>query len=77
MMHTTEQTKMTETKPQSGTETVSTPPKNLVQSEDWADFCEWARDGGYDQSYFNRWDSKSIELQKQYLAEREEAEEQS
>lgn len=51
---------------------ISQPPEPLVSNEDWSDFCEWARDGGYDQSYFNRWDSKSLALQQQYLGERDE-----
>lgn len=47
-------------------------PKQLIPPEDWLDFCEWARDGGYDQSYFNRWDSKSLALHQQYLDELKE-----
>jgi len=47
-------------------------PKQLIPPEDWLDFCEWARYGGYDQSYFNRWDSKSLALQQQYLDELKE-----
>lgn len=49
-----------------------TPPPPLIPTEKWADFCEWARDGGYDQSYFNRYDSKSLELQQEYLDEQRE-----
>lgn len=47
-------------------------PENLITPEQWAEFCEWAEDGGYDQSYFNRWDSKSYALQKQFLEEQRE-----
>lgn len=68
---------MTESQSSQDSATLSNPPPNLVRPEEWADFCEWARDGGYDQSYFNRWDSKSLELQKQYLAERDETEAQA
>lgn len=45
------------------------PPTELVPPSRWAEFCEWARDGGYDESYFNRWDSRSLELQRQFLGE--------
>jgi len=41
----------------------------LVDATAWSDFVSWAREGGYDESYFNRWDSKSQELQRQYLEE--------
>lgn len=51
---------------------LSKPPELLISPEEWPDFCEWASDGGYDQSYFNRWDSKSLELQRQYLIEKRE-----
>ncbi|MDX9976302.1 MAG: hypothetical protein RBU21_25225 [FCB group bacterium] len=44
-------------------------PPLLIPQERWKEFCEWARDSGYDESYFNRWDSKSVELQRQYLEE--------
>lgn len=43
------------------------PPAPIVPN--WAAFCEWAKEGGYDESYFNRWDSKSLALQAQYLEE--------
>jgi len=48
---------------------ICTPPTPLVQAENWQKFVEWARDGGYDQSFFNRWDSKSQALQELYLEE--------
>lgn len=44
-------------------------PKDLISAGDWPDFCDWARDAGYDESYFNRYDSKSYALQQQYLEE--------
>jgi hypothetical protein len=47
----------------------SKPPPAIVSGNEWPDFCEWARDGGYDQSYFNRFDSKSLALQEQYRDE--------
>ncbi len=51
---------------------LSSPPPPLIPAEQWAEFCEWARDGGYDQSWFNRWDSKSLQLQQMYLDELDE-----
>ncbi len=44
-------------------------PVPLIPPEAWPAFCAWARDGGYDQSYFNHYDSKSQWLQEQYLEE--------
>lgn len=49
---------------------ISGPPPSLVPPEQWSAFLEWARDGGYDESYFNRWDSKSRALEQAYLDER-------
>lgn len=49
-------------------------PEKLVGPEEWPEFVRWARDGGYDESYFNRWDSKSQQLQAQYLEEMKEIE---
>lgn len=54
-------------------EDLSAPPAPLIPSDQWADFCEWAREGGYDQPWFNRWDSKSVWLQEQYLEEQRES----
>ena len=51
---------------------IGSPPPSLIPKGQWDDFMEWARDGGYDESYFNRWDSKSRELEKRYLEEMEE-----
>jgi hypothetical protein len=51
---------------------ISSPPPPLIPAEQWAEFCEWAHDGGYDQSWFNRWDSKSLQLQQMYLDELDE-----
>lgn len=50
----------------------STPPPPLIPAGQWQDFVQWANDGGYDQSYFDRWDSKSLSLQQTYLDEMEE-----
>jgi hypothetical protein len=50
----------------------STPPPPLIPEGQWQDFVQWANDGGYDQSYFDRWDSKSLALQQTYLDEMEE-----
>ena len=44
-------------------------PASLIPPEAWPAFCAWARDGGYDQSHFNRHDSKSRALEAQYLEE--------
>lgn len=44
-------------------------PAPLVPPSLWSEFLEWARDGGYDESYHNRWDSKSIELQRLFMEE--------
>lgn len=44
-------------------------PEPLVPASRWQDFIEWANDGGYDESYHNRWDSKSLELQRTFLDE--------
>lgn len=54
------------------TSDLSQPPPSIIPENEWSDFCEWARDGGYDQSYFNRFDSKSLALQEEYLEERRE-----
>lgn len=51
---------------------ISQPPPSIIPENEWMDFCEWARGGGYDQSYFNRFDSKSPALQAQYLEEQRE-----
>jgi hypothetical protein len=48
---------------------VHTVPAPLVSPDRWTEFVEWANDAGYDESYHNRWDSKSIELQRQFLEE--------
>lgn len=42
-------------------------PKSLIPMSQKADFFEWARDGGYDESHFNRYDSKSRALEETYL----------
>jgi hypothetical protein len=47
-------------------------PPPLVQPSRWNEFIEWARDGGYDESWFNRWDSKFHELQRVFLDETSE-----
>lgn len=44
-------------------------PKNLVPADRWAEFCAWAQDGGYGESELNRWDYRSMELQRQFLEE--------
>lgn len=49
---------------------ISGPPPSLIPPDLWSDFMEWASDGGYDESYFNRWDSKSRTLEQTYLDER-------
>ena len=48
------------------------PLKSLIPSELLEEFRDWARDGGYDESYFNRWDSKSRHLEETFLQERRE-----
>lgn len=53
------------------------PPEPLVPPEQWPDFCDWVRDGGYDESWLNRWDSRSLWLQEQYLEEMRDADPQS
>ena len=60
--------------PEKHKELASDLPKPLVGPDEWSDFVEWAHDGGYDESYFNRWDSKSYYLQVQYIDEKEEFE---
>lgn len=45
------------------------PLKSIVPPELTKEFLEWARDGGYDESYFNRWDSKSRALEEMFLSE--------
>ncbi len=52
--------------------TVHDPLKSVVPPELQQEFLEWAQDGGYDQSYFNRWDSKSRALEETFLSERAE-----
>lgn len=54
--------------------TVNDPLKSAVPPELQQEFLEWAKDGGYDQSYFNRWDSKSRALEEAFLSERAELE---
>lgn len=49
------------------------PIRPPVIVSDWNAFCEWGKDGGYDESYFNMYDSKCLALQEQYLQEMEEA----
>jgi len=51
----------------------SLPPRTIVPPSRWQEFTEWANDGGYDESYHDRWDSKSVELQRQFLEEANEA----
>lgn len=46
-------------------------PPSLIPEDQKQDFLEWARDGGYDESYFDRYDSKSRELEQTFLEERE------
>lgn len=48
---------------------VAKPPRSLIDPADYPDFVEWARDAGYDESWFNRWDSKSRALEEHYLEE--------
>lgn len=44
-------------------------PPPLVPSSRWQEFVEWASEGGYDESCFDRRDSKSHELQRLFLEE--------
>lgn len=44
-------------------------PEPLVPASRWHEFIAWANDGGYDESWHNRWDSKSQELQRTFLEE--------
>lgn len=48
-------------------------PPNLVAPEDWQDFCSWAQESGYDESWLNRWDSRSLALQEAFLEEQRDA----
>lgn len=48
-------------------------PPSLIPADQRQDFLQWADDGGYDQSYFNRWDAKSRELEQNYLDEMADA----
>lgn len=50
------------------------PPKSVIPPSRWKEFTDWANDGGYDESRHDRWDSKSVELQRQFLQETEETE---
>lgn len=52
---------------------IASPPKTIVSPSRWQEFIDWANDGGYDESYHNRWDSKSVELQRQFIEETNEA----
>jgi hypothetical protein len=45
------------------------PLRSIIPPELATEFLEWARDGGYDESYFNRWDSKSRALEETFLLE--------
>ncbi len=47
--------------------------KNLIPTEQWGEFTEWARECGYDESFLNLWDSKCLELQRQFLEDSAEA----
>lgn len=44
--------------------------KSVIPTELSSDFLEWAMDSGYDESYFNRWDSKCRALEETFLNER-------
>lgn len=44
-------------------------PRPIVEASRWEDFLSWANDCGYDESYFNRFDSKSLEIQLTFLEE--------
>ncbi len=44
-------------------------PEPLVPASRWQEFIGWANDGGYDESWHNRWDSRSLELQRTFLEE--------
>lgn len=52
--------------------TIHDPLRSVVPPELQKEFLEWAEDGGYDESYFNRWDSKSRVLEELFLSERAE-----
>lgn len=41
----------------------------LIPADRWAEYMEWATDGGYDESFHDRWHSKSRDLQRQFLEE--------
>ncbi|MBP9714179.1 MAG: hypothetical protein KBD60_10890 [Sterolibacterium sp.] len=45
------------------------PTKPPVIVANWQAFYEWARDGGYDESYLNPYDSKCLALQEKFLEE--------
>lgn len=44
-------------------------PASLIPAARWREFREWVAEGGYDESYFNRWDSKSRQLEEAFLEE--------
>lgn len=48
---------------------IGSPPTSLISSDKLDDFREWARDGGYGEEYFNRWDSRSLWLEELFLSE--------
>jgi len=45
------------------------PTKPPVIVADWEAFCAWAKEAGYDESHLNRYDSKCLALQEQFLEE--------
>lgn len=51
---------------------ILSPPASLIPAARLPDFFAWALEGGYDESYHNRWDSKSLALQEAYLEETQE-----
>ncbi|NTF18040.1 hypothetical protein G6L37_06455 [Agrobacterium rubi] len=51
-------------------------PPPLVPASRYQDFVQWASECGYDESYFNRWDSKYQEIQSLFLEEVLEVEEE-
>lgn len=42
-------------------------PPSPVPATRREEFAEWARDGGYDESYFDRWDSRSLALEEAFM----------
>jgi len=45
---------------------------SLVIVPDWAEFCDWVKDAGYDEAYLDINDSRCLALQAAFLEETHE-----